>query len=114
MPGTGRNPVTGQNYDEGGGGPSQRGILAGQDARFAGLNQQQLEQQFLTERGWAGLANKKRPPEATWRPLFQQWLAAKQKPAPAPSPSPSPTPGAAPVIVGDESALPNALAGLFG
>ena len=112
MPGTGRNPVTGQNYDEGGGGASIRGPLAGQDARFNTANQQQLEQQFLAEKGWAGLGNKKRPADAIWRPLFQQWLAARQ-PKPAVPPVTSSTPSA-PVVIGDESALPNALAGLFG
>lgn len=83
---------------------TQRGALAGQDARFAELSEQQLWDQFKKEKGLSAFANK-----AQHAGEFNAWKAAK-KPAPGPTPSPV----APPVVVGDESALPNALAGLFG
>ena len=83
-----------------GGNTTQRGVLAGQDARFNELERAQLMQQFLQERGWGGIAGaSKRPKGPALETQFNDWLSArkpKTMPNPAASPSPSPSPMASP------------------
>lgn len=61
-------------------GPTVRGELAGQDARFNEVERQQRLQQFLKEKGWAGLGGaRNRPPQAELDRQFESWLSSRPK-----------------------------------